>query len=892
MKPYPHLSKKLAPSSFQQPTDRPEHPLFTFEHPTGLLTAEHPVGPTVPGGNAALKHDLDTMGVHYEEVNGRYHDPEHSFIVHSMPREHLIALGKKYGQEAVIHNENGQREFHYTNGPNAGKFHPGLGSNERWTEKQGAPEDYYTSIPGNGHFRLHFDFDQLRPSAVQPGAPAPTGLHAEGPLYATKHEALHGLYHTLKKALSTARPHPHAYRWHDGHTDHHYLGYGPGGVLISSKLRKAEEGNGGASSPEAGHTFHTSALPFGYVGGEPTDLKHYAYDGLGPQVDKLVQDHGYQHYYAGGKHGKPDLHNRNYNTGHLAIFDPSDAHTDGYRKVHELAHALTHSELNKLYGEGRRIGKLGRHRSLREAQRAVHWEWLAVHRQRELNKALGMDVPDDVFHRELNTVMHDAVHRAITGKFTEPSQEGFTPHAHKIPLETSLGMVREAARNLGLTGEHDLLNKSETGAHEVADDNKTLSIPEALHKLHEGLREKVTEFEQKCLDLRKAELAKAFTPGGNKQMPQGPGMRDNPARIPVGGKLPAYHASNVGPGAKYAGVNNAGPAGSSKAGLPTPVKKTMVLPGHQAKGPDSATVNPPPPPPPQLKSEGAMSMCKACGMEKKADHDCDVAEKYAKGEYPIKKDEPAGAGGPPDGPGVKDKASTRANKGPDLENGKPFPEKVKQAVKPTDGNDGTDVEKIKKMGMAPSAPKPIAPLKPAAGASPGAPKLAGLPKPGAPVGGAPKLPKPPAMGAGTPQMGKAEMKKASGPGPLGERAMAARKAFGQRTQAAQAAKLPGVRASVGGLMDNMLAAPKPAAAAPSPALPNMSGYKSIVSNPTPHGASIGSLKPDAAPAPGAQPGMFSPPPAAGRAVKLPGAHLTPPTAKPAMKSEKKPKGKK
>jgi hypothetical protein len=56
-----------------------------------------------------------------------------------------------------------------------------------------------------------------------------------------------------------------------------------------------------------------------------------------------------------------------------------------------------------------------------------------------------------VFNREYNTVMHDAAHRAVTGKFTEPSEEGFVPHSHAVPLETSLGLVREAARNLGLT---------------------------------------------------------------------------------------------------------------------------------------------------------------------------------------------------------------------------------------------------------------------------------------------------------------------------------------------------------------------------------------------------------------------------------------------------------
>jgi hypothetical protein len=91
----------------------------------------------------------------------------------------------------------------------------------------------------------------------------------------------------------------------------------------------------------------------------------------------------------------------------------------------------------------------------------VHWEWLAAHKQRELSQQIGVHVPDHVFHKELNTVMHDAIHRAVTGKFTEPSGEGFRPHEHKLPLETALGMVRESAHNLGITGMHDLIKKSE-----------------------------------------------------------------------------------------------------------------------------------------------------------------------------------------------------------------------------------------------------------------------------------------------------------------------------------------------------------------------------------------------------------------------------------------------
>jgi hypothetical protein len=94
--------------------------------PVGMISGENPRFPSVPGGHEALKRDLDTMGVQHEETQGHYGAPERSFIIYGLPREHLVALGQKYGQEAVIHNEGGKREFIYTAGPNAGKMHPGL----------------------------------------------------------------------------------------------------------------------------------------------------------------------------------------------------------------------------------------------------------------------------------------------------------------------------------------------------------------------------------------------------------------------------------------------------------------------------------------------------------------------------------------------------------------------------------------------------------------------------------------------------------------------------------------------------------------------------------------------------------------------------------------------
>ncbi len=263
--------------------------------------------------------------------------------------------------------------------------------------------------------------------------------------------------------------HPNFYEWHDTHTSHHNpQPWDKQNAIETARslgLIKNDQA-AGVGTPR----YAEFAGPFGTVTGQPSNLLHYDYHNKLQDVADLVKRHGFKTYYAGGQHGKPDLAHRNYDTGHLMIYDPTPAsggdfgernYTDAWRQAHELAHALTHNDVNKVYGEARRIGKLGQHRTLHEAQRAVHWEWLAAHKQRDLNRQIGIHVPDETFHKELNTIMHDAVHRAVTGQFTEPSQEGFVPHSHKVPLETALDAVRRESQRLGLKGHHELIRKHE-----------------------------------------------------------------------------------------------------------------------------------------------------------------------------------------------------------------------------------------------------------------------------------------------------------------------------------------------------------------------------------------------------------------------------------------------
>lgn len=459
-----------------------DHPIAAGGTTVGMMTADAPRYPQQEStGNQGLEQDLHGMGLQFEKTHGSYGGKENSFLVYGPTREQMYRLAHKHGQESFIYSQDGKNELTYSNGPNAGKYHPGL---PLMRFSQEAPDDYYTHIPGRGYLTLHFDLDKLKDSPVKYTMPAAQKV----PEAMTKAEIAAILARNLRKALEPKKEQwAGSYEWHEGHTSHHHRSPG-GGVLLTGDearklfpLAKADYGEA-PTADEPGHatndqaakagvsTYAKFAQPYGTVNkGQSSNLKFYPMEGQKVGADKLVKDHGYQVYYAGGKHGKADLAGKNYNTKHLMIWDPSadsgasfghQDYTDNWRKLHELSHALTYPQLNETYGEGRRMGALGKQRTAREAKRAVHWEWLAAHKQRELGKQIGINIPDEDFNRELNTVMHDAVHRAVTGKFTEPSEEGFTPHPHKVPLETALGMVDEHARQMGLQSDHDVIRKA------------------------------------------------------------------------------------------------------------------------------------------------------------------------------------------------------------------------------------------------------------------------------------------------------------------------------------------------------------------------------------------------------------------------------------------------
>lgn len=302
--------------------------------------------------------------------------------------------------------------------------------------------------------------------------------------------------------------HPHAYEWHDGHTDHHKE------IVKADGEKPINE----QAAPVGVKTYGQFAQHYGTVNpGKQTELKFYPLDGKNQEITDQVKKHGFEVYYAGGKYGKPDLANKNYNTKHLMVYDPSpelgasfedEKYTDSWRKVHELAHALTYPTLNEEYGEGRRLGKLGV-RTPREAERAVKWEWLAAHKQRDLLADLGVHVPDETFHKELNTVMHDAIHRAVTGQFTEPSHEGFEPHSHKVPLETALNLVREHAAKMGLSHPEATLRNMNKSENKMKIPQVKYNIEKACWEGYEmvGMKKKGNKEVPNCVPKKKSELS-------------------------------------------------------------------------------------------------------------------------------------------------------------------------------------------------------------------------------------------------------------------------------------------------------------------------------------------------------------------------------------------------
>ena len=248
---------------------------------------------------------------------------------------------------------------------------------------------------------------------------------------------------------------------------------------IAMRLLKEEIDVSGQHAPRNDSRFWEVMRHYGTQDPNAVDVPFYPYsEELGemtPQVDELIAGYGYKPYYFGGRYPMPDLGKKNYDTGHLAVFDPGEEATSfggneqftaNWRKLHELGHAQGLEDLNAEWGEGRRLGKVGA-RTPREMLRAVDWETRALENQRKLMEEVGLPVGQTEYNRDWNTTLGDAGFRAVTGQFTSPEGEGFVPHDEKISQDHAMNAVRTRAEELGLDMDETLRDKR-GGARKVA----------------------------------------------------------------------------------------------------------------------------------------------------------------------------------------------------------------------------------------------------------------------------------------------------------------------------------------------------------------------------------------------------------------------------------------
>jgi hypothetical protein len=120
-----------------------------------ILTAENPMRrDTSPEENAAaqaaLKADLDDLGVTYEQVRGQYGLLENPFAIVGITEEQARALGNRYGQESVLTRKG--LIYH------DGRIDAATGV----TQYDTRPGDYFTEIPSTGAlFQVQIDFDRV-----------------------------------------------------------------------------------------------------------------------------------------------------------------------------------------------------------------------------------------------------------------------------------------------------------------------------------------------------------------------------------------------------------------------------------------------------------------------------------------------------------------------------------------------------------------------------------------------------------------------------------------------------------------------------------------------------------------------------------------------------------
>jgi hypothetical protein len=141
--------------------------VFTADNPAAkMLSAEENLA-----RKAQLVRELEERGIPYREAKGQYSEsfdnPENSILIphgEGVDESVVNELGKKYGQESVVHHADGKNKLQYVTGEKAGHYNVGEGVTIAPNAK-----NYYTELDGN-RFNLGLEFDTLHP----PKAPEST----------------------------------------------------------------------------------------------------------------------------------------------------------------------------------------------------------------------------------------------------------------------------------------------------------------------------------------------------------------------------------------------------------------------------------------------------------------------------------------------------------------------------------------------------------------------------------------------------------------------------------------------------------------------------------------------------------------------------------------------
>ena len=198
------------------------------------------------------------------------------------------------------------------------------------------------------------------------------------------------------------------------------------------------------------------------------EIKYYNLDEMikNPRkVDEVAAHYGFQYdvfSYDLANFRLPNFNTKAYDDGYIWIYDPNVEnasfhdveYTAQWRKVHELAHALSEVYMQDKYGDSKRQGRLGKSHmypigkpkpdgtremkeyralTLMEAQRSVEWESVTFRLQRMLMEEIfGVQIDEETYNKEYNLNISGAVFRVITGEFDNSADYGFRPDGKKL----------------------------------------------------------------------------------------------------------------------------------------------------------------------------------------------------------------------------------------------------------------------------------------------------------------------------------------------------------------------------------------------------------------------------------------------------------------------------